>query len=489
MAHNLQGQGNYQVQTQVQTLSPQQVMVARLTELPVDALRERIEKELDDNSWLETKADHDEEHSTQGVEGNTAENQDEDSRETHELVEGPRDETDERFDDDFIPNPNNGNEEVHQREINDQEESFFDHLTNQMSEYELDEHQKEVMRYLIGSLEDDGFLRTSLLQIQDELDIYQGIQTSLEELEQLLGIIQQMDPAGAGARNLQECFTIQAKRNYQGEDRDQLVKLFTRYWDDFAHLRWDRIKKVLKLDELQLDQLRRHIRRLNPRPGGSIGSSMHNDNHAIIPDFYVEMDDLGKLRVALNEGDLPQLIVSPDAETSLSMPAVSKAEKEALKYMRDRVENAQMFIDAIAQRRRTMLLTMKAIIKLQRPFFLEGDETLLAPMKLEDVAALTGLDISTISRVSNSKYVQTTHGTYPLRWFFTSAAMQDGESVSVRAILDSLKNLVQNEDKKQPLSDEKLVQLLREKGFAVARRTVTKYRTQLGIAESRMRKE
>jgi len=216
---------------------------------------------------------------------------------------------------------------------------------------------------------------------------------------------------------------------------------------------------------------------------------MHNDNHAIIPDFYVEMDDLGKLRVALNEGDLPQLIVSPDAETSLSMPAVSKAEKEALKYMRDRVENAQMFIDAIAQRRRTMLLTMKAIIKLQRPFFLEGDETLLAPMKLEDVAALTGLDISTISRVSNSKYVQTTHGTYPLRWFFTSAAMQDGESVSVRAILDSLKNLVQNEDKKQPLSDEKLVQLLREKGFAVARRTVTKYRTQLGIAESRMRKE
>ena len=296
-----------------------------------------------------------------------------------------------------------------------------------------------------------------------------------------------MEPAGVGGRDLRECLTIQARRNYKGAVRDQLVSLFQRHWDDFSHMRWLRIQKSMKLDDLELDQLRQRVQRLNPRPGGSIGGD-HSDNHPVTPDFLVETTEGGEILLTLNEGDIPRLRVSPDAEQELSVPAVSKSEREAMRYLRAQVGNAQMFIDAIAQRRDTMLRTMKAIIRLQRAFFLEGDETLLRPMKLEDVATLTGQDISTVSRVANSKYVQTDHGIYALRWFFTTGTIQNGDEVTVRKTLAVLKELVDGEDKRHPLSDERLVTLLKERGYAVARRTVAKYRTQLGIAESRLRR-
>ena len=477
MPVNSQGQGAFQVQTQTQTLTPQQVLLVRLTELPVNDLRERIEKELEDNPWLQgERSESDYQDNTDGP----------DNPETQDAPEYP-DYADD-IDDGIPRDPNSDSENNRQRELGEDGESFLDYLTGQLGEYNLNDHEREVMHYLIGSLSDDGLMRTSLAQIADEMDIYQNIQTTEEELERLLTtVLQQMEPAGVGGRDLRECLTIQARRNYKGAVRDQLVSLFQRHWDDFSHMRWLRIQKSMKLDDLELDQLRQRVQRLNPRPGGSIGGD-HSDNHPVTPDFLVETTEGGEILLTLNEGDIPRLRVSPDAEQELSVPAVSKSEREAMRYLRAQVGNAQMFIDAIAQRRDTMLRTMKAIIRLQRAFFLEGDETLLRPMKLEDVATLTGQDISTVSRVANSKYVQTDHGIYALRWFFTTGTIQNGDEVTVRKTLAVLKELVDGEDKRHPLSDERLVTLLKERGYAVARRTVAKYRTQLGIAESRLRR-
>lgn len=488
MPRNSQGQGAYQVQTQVQQLTPQQVLLVRLTEMPLNGLRERIEKELEDNPWL------------QGERGEGANMPDNDVSPDHsehaessEFTENSDHtesfETSDSYDDIDDGIPYDPNVDRQPREIGDVFESFFDHLVDQLSEYDLNSHEREVMKYLIGSLADDGLLRVPLQQIADEMDIYQNISTSVDELHRLLTtVLQQMDPPGVGARDLRECLMLQARRNYRGEAREQLLTLFQRYWDDFAHLRWARIQHVLKLDDLELEHLRQRVQRLTPRPGGSIGGD-HSDNHSITPDFIVETDENGEIHMTLNEGDIPRLTISPDAEDEMHMPVATKSEREAMAYLRQQVAGAQMFIDAIAQRRETMLKTMRAIIRLQRPFFLEGDETLLRPMKLEDVASQTGQDISTVSRVSNSKYVQTDHGIYPLRWFFTSAARQNGDEVTVRKILQALKKLVDEEDKTRPLSDERLVVLLREGGYDVARRTVAKYRTQLGIAESRLRKK
>ncbi len=468
------GQTAVQIQTQQQTLSPQQVILARLTELPLDGLRERIGKELEDNQWLETKGGG--ETLQSGVPDTNAS-----QRETS---------SEDSFDDsdDHLPRAMFGGAEVRQRELGDYVESFFDHLAAQLSEFNLTPHETEVLRYLIGSLEDDGMLRLPLVQIADELDVYQDVQTDEKELQRLLTtVLQQMEPAGVGARNLRECLLLQARRNYKGKVRDQLVTLFSKHWDDFSHTRWPRIQQQMKLNDTELDELKVRVRRLTPRPGGSIGNDGHVDERTVTPDFFVTTDDDGQLHLSLNEGDLPRLTLSPDADIALNMPVVTKEDREALRYLREQLANAQWFIDSLAQRRRSMILTMKAIVRLQRPFFLTGDEMKLKPMKLEDVSELTGLDVSTTSRVSNSKYVQTPHGTYPLRWFFTAAAIKDGSEVSVRNVLNALRDIVDAEDKSHPLSDEKLVTLLRQKGYSIARRTVAKYRTQLGIPESRLR--
>ena len=489
MARNGQGQGDLQIQTQTQTLTPQQMLLVRLTEMPLNDLRERIDKELEDNPWLQAERPADDcADGHDGMGEATGQGGASDEAEAQTSPAAPDTDDYDDYDDGIPRDPNRGREEVRRRELADTEESFYDHLERQLGEYSLSERELEVARYLIGSIDSDGLLRTPLSQIADELDIYQNIQVSEQELEHLLtAVIQQMEPAGVGGRNLRECLTLQARRNYSGAARDQMLRLFQRHWDDFTHLRWTRIRQALRLDELELERLQQRVRHLNPRPGGSIGG-YRSDNHPITPDFLVEINENNDIHVILNESDLPWLSVSPDAELRLSVPAVSKAEREAMHYLRTQVGNAQMFINAIRQRRESMTKTMEAITKLQGPFFLEGDETLLKPMKLEDVARLTGLDISTVSRVSNSKFVQTAFGVYPLRWFFTSAAKLNGGDVTVRKILSALKEIVDGEDRRRPLSDERLVELLREQGYDVARRTVAKYRTQLGIPDSRMRK-
>ncbi len=484
---NKQGQGGIQVQKQTQTLTPQQVLLVRLTELPVNDLRERIKKEMEDNPWLQGESPEDFEESETSEYGGRDADEGSVSTEVGDVQDSPTYEYSDE--DDGIPrDPNADMENALYREIGDTNESLKDHLEGQLGDYNLTEHEQELVKYLIGSLENDGLLYDSLQQLADELDIWQNVQTSVEELEGLLvRVLQQMEPVGVGARDLRECLTIQAKRNYKGDVRDQMVCLFQRYWDDFSHLRWRRIQQSLKLDDLELERLQKKVRRLNPRPGGSIGGD-HSDNHQITPDFIVECDENGDIHLTLNEGDIPRLVVSPDAEQELKMPVVTKSEREAMRYIRTEIGNAEMFIKAIAQRRETMLKTMKAIIRIQRPFFLEGDETLLKPMKQEDVANQTGQDTSTVSRVANSKYVLTNYGIYPLLWFFTSATRQNGDDVTVRKVLQALKETVDAEDKHHPLSDERLVVQLKERGYDVARRTVAKYRQHLNIAESRLRK-
>ncbi len=471
MSKTGQGQASVQVQVQQQQLSPQQVLTAQLTELPLEGLRDRINKELEDNQWLETR-DGGTQSAPEPKPDSSTTTSNEDS-----------------YDDgDDLPRANNGTREGFQQEMGDATQTIYDLLASQIREYKLTEREAEIVRFMIGTLEEDGFMRDSMQQLADELDIYLNIIATTDEVEHLLTtVLQQMEPAGVGARSLQECLTLQVQRNFNGERRDQLLKILNRYWNDFSHQRWDRIQTRMRLTAEQVEELQHSIRRLTPRPGGSIGNDPLTNNSTVTPDFIVKVDETGRIHLSLNEADLPELVLSEDVDIALDMPTVTKADQEAVRYLRGQVTSAQLFLTALAQRRESMLKTMKAIIKWQRAYFLTGDESKLRPMILEDIAALAELDISTVSRVSNSKYVQTQHGTLPLRWFFSLSTVQHGDEVSVRNILSALKELVDNENKRQPLTDENLVQLLQEQGFQVARRTVSKYRIQLGIPESRLR--
>ncbi len=463
-----------QVQTQQQTLTPQQVLSIKLTELPLESLRERINAELEDNQWLEAK------------EGSQTAKETVKEKATQDNYTSEEDSFD---DNDFtVPRTFSRNTGDTQREIGDYAETFYDHLVNQIGEFDLTPHEREIVCYLIGSLEDDGMMRASMQQIADELDIYHAIPTDEKELEHLLTtVVQQMEPAGIGARDLQECLVLQTKRNYDGATRKQLLRLFTQNWEDFRLMHWDKIKASMKLDDNELEQMKKRVRHLTPRPGGSLGNKNDAKNATVTPDFIVTLDDEGKLHLRLNEAGLPDLVVSPDAEEALDIPLVTTEDYEAVRYMRQQVLSAKVFIGALQARRETMILTMSEILKLQRSFFLTGDVKKLKPMNLEDVSKRTGRDISTTSRVVNSKYVKTPYGTYPLSWFFSRASMKDGDKVSLRSVLSTLRELVDGEDKEHPLTDEKLTELLREQGYDIARRTVAKHRIKLGIPESRLR--
>ncbi|MBP5484594.1 MAG: RNA polymerase factor sigma-54 [Bacteroidaceae bacterium] len=423
-------------QTQTQTLTqeqrlqltPQQLLAARLTALSLDELRERVETECMENPWLEKR------HTG----GNTRR-----SPLTYEM--GERGET----------------------------LSFYDRLTEQMGEYDLSDHERDILEYLIGSLDDNGFITKPLSQIADELEIYHSLSASEEEVGRMLAVLQQFDPPGIGARNLKECLLLQ-------HPSAKLRTVFERHWDDFTGKRWDRIQDRMDLTDAETERLRREVQHLNPRPGNNPSDPVGRATETIKPDFIVEMDDEGTLRLSLNQGDVPSLRLSSETDDGGS--------EESASFVREYRERGQMFIDALTQRRLTMTAVMKAIIRLQRPFFREGDENLLRPMRLEDVAEKTGLNLSTVSRVTSSKYVETPYGIYPLKWFFSGSSTQDGEAVSTRKVKAALKTLIDAENKTEPLSDEALCTALREQGYDIARRTVAKYREQLGYPPARYRK-
>ena len=345
-------------------------------------------------------------------------------------------------------------------------------------------------------------LRKELDVIADELAIYHGIDCEEQEIADTLKLLQDFDPAGIGARSLQECLLLQIKRKVtdgewerNGSVYGYLKTIFTEHFDAFTKKHWNKIQAALSLSDLQIKALQAEIRKLNPKPGASMGETMGRNVQQITPDFIIDTDDNGNISFTLNYGNLPELHVSQSFNDMLAAykdnkQGMNRQEKEALLYAKGKVEKAQGFIEAIKQRRNTLYTTMKAIIEIQKKFFQEGNEADLKPMILKDIAEKTGLDISTISRVSNIKYAQTRWGTFPLRFFFTdSYTTEDGEEMSTRKIKVVLREIIDNENKQKPLSDDALAKVMKEKGFPIARRTVAKYREQLNLPVARLRKE
>ena len=478
-----------QVQTQTQTLSPLQLLVRQLTELPVEALYERVDQELNENIALERDESEHDDYDNGANESAALGNNDEDNN--------SYDSADDYSSPDDVPdNLNPVSRRDAMETVVGETLSFYDQLEEQIGFLHLSEHEEEVLRYLIGSLDDDGLLRVSLTQIHDELEVYHNIYTTQAELEHLLDVLQHFEPAGVGARSLQECLLLQVRHasDSQSPIKQKLERLLSKQFDNLMLNRWDRIARSLKLSDSDVARLQHEVRRLNPRPGSSLGEALGRNLQQITPDFIVDVDPYGHLTLTLNNGRIPPLRVSQDDLDFLNsyqgrdLKELPRSERDGIVYLRERVDKAQGFIEAIRQRQDTLTLTMQTIMKMQQPFFESGDETTLRPMTLEDVASQTGLHLSTVSRVSNSKWVQTPFGIYPLRWFFTSAAKLDGDEVSIRSIKAALKEIVEAEDRRQPLTDDALALTLQQRGFDVARRTVAKYRVDLGIPIARLRK-
>lgn len=487
-------QGNYQIQKQqqIQTLSPQQVLAVKLLELPTVELEERVKAELLDNPALEegeapATAQEDGDDYTAGPADDEA------AAITPEDMELGDYRTEDDIPDYKLHEPKTPAAQAEEIPFSEAV-SFYELLKQQLGERELTDRQRQLAEYLIGSLDDDSLLRKDFNSISDELLFNYGLETTPAELEDALHVIQDFDPPGVGARSLQECLLIQIRRKDDSPLKTLEQDIIGKCYDEFTHKHWDKIKQRLGLTDAQFEDAKNDLVRLNPRPGSSLGETVGRPNQQIVPDFLVETLDDGTVTLALNDHSVPELHVSREFadmldEHTRNRANQSKESRETMMFLKQKMDAAQGFINAVKQRQQTMLSTMRAIIDLQMPFFREGDESLLRPMILKDVAALTGLDISTISRVSNSKYVQTNYGIYPLKFFFSDGYTTDeGEELSVREIRRVLKECVEKEDKSHPLTDDELARILKDKGFAIARRTVAKYREQLGIPVARLRK-
>ena len=495
---------------QLQRLSAQQMLQVKMLEMPLNELEDNINAELDDNPALETE-NPDDALMGEGNEDRSAlddsdnSNDDEfgdDAYDAQSEKEERKDELDQALEsigkDDQMPDYNtdryNTQNADYEEMVYGDTTSFYDKLKEQMDMQILTDKEKQIMEYLIGSLDEDGLLRKDLDSICDELIIYHNIDVSEKEIEHVLHKLQSFDPAGVGGRSLQECLLLQVKRLPKGVLRKTMEEVFEDYFDEFTKKHWDKIKSGLELNETQLETLKDEIRKLNPKPGASLGETDGRNMQQINPDFIVDTADDGTITFTLNRGNMPELTVSPSFTDMIETykkhkDQMSRKDKEALLYAKEKVDKAQGFIEAIKQRRHTLIITMKAIIDIQRQFFLDGDEADLKPMILKDVAERTKLDISTISRVRIEKYVQTKWGIFPLKFFFTdSYTTEDGEELSTRKIKIALQHLIENEDKKKPLSDDAISKVMKEKGFPIARRTVAKYREQLGIPVARLRK-
>lgn len=486
---NIQAGTLQQKMEQTQSLSPQQVMVARLTEMSVEALKGRIENECQENPWLE-KADNlpDHDPGSEPYDYDGGQPSDE-----HADYKAEDDYSSEDDIPDYLLRPTGGTRQAENIEWADTQ-TFYDRLKEQAGEFDLTDKQQRIMDYLIGSLEDSGMLTKPILQIADELEIYQGIPATPEEVEEVLHVIWQFDPPGIGARSMQECLLIQVARKEQGETRRLMDTVIRHFYDEFIKKHWDVIQQQMQLSITQMGMLQHELLRLNPRPGSALGESMVHATNQITPDFIVDTDTDGNITMTLNEGDLPQVVVSQEAVDKVeayeaSRDTLSRSAMEDLQFTREYVTRGQMFVKALQQRRDSMVRTMQAIIRLQRDYFLDGDEMSLHPMRLEDVSQQTGLDISTVSRVCTSKYVQTAYGTIPLKWFFSSSVKKNGGEVSVKKVKAVIQDMLDNEDKRRPYSDEQLSAMLQAKGYDVARRTVAKYRESIGYPVARLRKE
>lgn len=467
-------QTQHQEQLLSQTLSPQQLLAVQLLEMTTVEIEERVRGEVMDNPVLEAM-ERDE------TPGDEAPMPDGDSMSADEL-------------DDY-----SGNEEIPVAHAYSGAEmplgdtlSFGDTLMEQLGELSLTPVQQTVGEYIIGSLDEDGLLRKSLSEIADELLIYTSLNVSEADLLGVLGMIQTFEPAGIAARSLQECLMLQLERN--GAERDMTLqkRIVSDYYDDFTGKRWGQLAEKLGVTDDECREAIADIVRLNPRPGASLTESIGFSRQQITPDFQLDVQD-DEVYVSLNNAHIPSLKVSDEYMQMLEEQSLSSnsEQRAAAQFLRQKIDAARSFVTAVQQRERTMLSTMRAIVKMQKPFFVSGgDEAMLKPMILEDIAKMTGHDVSTISRVGNSKYVQTPWSIYPLKYFFSDGIVKDdGTEQSVYELFRVLRELVDEEDKQNPLTDQALQEALQGRGYNVARRTVAKYREQLGIPVARLRRE
>ncbi len=458
----------------------------KLLEIPAVQLEQRIKKELEENPVLEEGS---EETTSQDDQDTAEETQDQDEFSLEDYME-----------DDDTPtyrlNAQNYSRDDKQEEIPFSVGSTFrEHLSEQIGLRKLDERQELLGEYIIGNIDEDGYLRRELESIADDLAFTFGMETAYEELHGVLMIIQDFDPVGVGARSLQECLMLQLSRSGLEDPEDEIAyKILKFHFNEFTNKHYDKIINRLSITEAQLKQALDVIIHLNPKPGGGYGDAQSKSFHQIVPDFILELNN-GELELFLNASNVPELRLSKTYSEMLesynaNKKGASRDDKDAVTFVKQKLDSAKWFIDAIRQRQNTLMLTMEAILQYQIKYFEEGEETLLRPMILKDIAEMTGLDISTISRVVNSKYVQTHFGIFPLKYFFSEGLQTDsGEEVSTREIKKILHDCITNEEKRKPLTDDKLAVILQEKGYQIARRTVAKYREQLNLPVARLRKE
>ena len=479
-----------------QKLSPQQIQFIKLLQVPTAELEGRIEEELEVNPALEEGEEQEQEQ--EKPEESPAESESEEVPETSTSSDDDVDIKDYLGDDDYsgYKMQGDGDDDDDNREMPiPMSSSLHEQLMNQLDFLGLDERELAIGKQLVGSIESDGYIRRDLEAIVNDMAFSQGIETTAQEVEAVLKKIQTFDPPGIAARNLQECLYLQLDRMDNGHDIDVAVakKIISECFEEFTKKHYQKIQKKLDTeDENFVRDAMEVIIKLNPKPGGGGGQNA-TKNQYIIPD-YILTNNNGKLELALNSRNAPELRISRSYTDMFKAYDKSnkkdKKLKEAVTFVKQKLDAAKWFIDAIKQRQHTLLRTMKAIIDFQYDFFLEGDETKLKPMILKDIATMINMDISTVSRVASSKAIQTDFGIYPLKYFFSEGISTDsGEEVSSREVKQIIKDIIESEDKDKPYSDDKLEKILNDKGYNIARRTVAKYREQLNIPVARLRKE
>ncbi|MDC3275167.1 RNA polymerase factor sigma-54 [Flavobacteriaceae bacterium] len=472
-----------------QKLSPQQIQLMKLIQLPTQAFEQRLKQELEENPALERGKEKEEDgfddiYSDQDYEENEKINADDIN-------------IDDYLSDDEIPSyrlqANNHSADDESKTIPYASgTSFTQLLTDQLNTFRLENQDYEIAKFLIGSIDDSGYIRRSLLDLTDDLAFTQNIFTDVDTLKKVLKVVQQLDPPGVGARNLQECLLIQLQRKEQTPDTERAANMIENAFEQFTKKHYQKLLKKFDISEIELKDAILEIERLNPKPGSSFSNNLRSTEH-VVPDFTIKIID-GELELVLNGRNAPELHISKSYNEMLlgykASKEKSRAQKEAVLFIKQKLDAAKWFIDAIRQRQQTLLLTMSAIMHYQKAYFLSGDEEQLRPMILKDIADEVEMDVSTISRVANSKYVDTPYGTKLIKEFFSESMTNDqGEEVSTREIKSILKTVIVEEDKKKPWTDEKLAKILKEKGYPIARRTVAKYREQLDFPVARLRKQ
>jgi RNA polymerase sigma-54 factor len=474
-----------------QKLSPQQIQLMKLIQLPTQAFEQRLKQELEENPALEGGKE-DTQNDLDADFDNSAEDYND-----NETINAEDINVDEYLSDDEIPDYRT---QANNYSSDDDEKtmpyaagtSFTQHLINQLNTYRLSDEERDVAEFLVGSVDESGYIRRELSDIMDDLAFTQNVYTTEENIENVLKIVHQLDPAGVGSRNLQECLSIQLHRKEKTADIELAIDIIDRAFDQFTKKHYKKLLQKFDITEIQLKDAISEIEHLNPKPGGSYAGNNRIVEH-VVPDFAIKIVD-GELELTLNGRNAPELHVSREYNNMLKgykdSKDKSKSQKDAVLFIKQKLDAAKWFIEAIKQRQQTLFVTMSAIMHYQKDYFLTGDERNLKPMILKDIADEINMDVSTVSRVANSKYVDTPYGTKLIKEFFSESMKNDqGEDVSTREIKKLLETVIEEENKKKPLTDENLASILKEKGYPIARRTVAKYREQLDIPVARLRKK